>query len=100
MKSFVRPFLIVAIAFMASSCGDEQAWIVLEFKLKNGGPAEMAFNNPSSPDITLSECKAALDQASANLIDAAVKRAPILRSATFVSAKCVMSVDDPIKPKS
>lgn len=59
----------------------------------------MAFDNPALPHITLEECKAALPKAQQNLIQAARQTEPRLSSAPFVSARCVMSADDPIKPR-
>jgi hypothetical protein len=93
--------LAIVAGLMLSGCGDdEQAWIVLDFKTPNGKTAAMAFNNPSAPSASLKQCEAALTKAQSSLINAARQREPALRNAQFVGAKCVMSVDDPIKPKT
>lgn len=76
----------------------EKTWIVLSLKISDGVPAEMAFDNPALPDITLEECKASLPQAVPNLM-IFVKREPRLANAQLVNARCVKSVGDPIKPK-
>lgn len=78
----------------------EQAWIVLSFELDNGKPAQMAFDNSLKPDASLDECKAALQETTPYLIQAAKEQEPgILGKAKFKSAKCILSDDDPIKPK-
>lgn len=77
--------------------GKEQAWIVFEFTMPDGKPAQMTFINPNFPNITLSECQTALPDAQKELLKRAMNQ-PVLAKAKFRSAKCVMSVTDPIKP--
>ena len=75
----------------------EKAWIVLEFIMPDGKPAQMTFVNPNLRDITLAGCQAALPEAQSALIQSAMKE-PLLAKAEYKSAKCIMSASDPIKP--
>jgi hypothetical protein len=90
---------ILLVTSTAAWGGPERAWIVLDMEMPNGQPAQMAFNNPNLPDMTLAECKSSLNAAMPSL-KAAVDAEPRLRGNRIKSANCVMSVDDPIKPKS
>ena len=99
MRTSVLALVAATTLFVVSGCSDdEKAWIILEFKTQNG-KAEMSFDNPSVPNITLEECRATLRKVQSNLIPAARKKVPMLRSARFVGARCVMSAGDPIKPR-
>ncbi len=99
MRTGVLALAAATTLFVISGCSDDEtAWIVLEFKAQNGNKAEMAFDNPSVPDFTLEECRATLPKVQSNLISGARKKVPMLRSARFVGARCVMSAGDPIKP--
>jgi hypothetical protein len=89
--------LTVLLAMNAVALAQDQAWIVLDFVLKNGTPAQMSFNNPAFPDTTESECKDSLSKAQHSLIKAAIQREPRFATAKFVGARCIMSIDDPIK---
>ena len=90
----------VSILLYAVSCGQrEQAWVVVDMEMPGGEPAQMAFNNPQVPDMTLAECKASLEGAMPTL-KAAIAAEPRLSGNRFTSARCVMSVGDPIKPQT
>lgn len=91
--------LLILSIYGKANAGTETAWIVLNFKMPDGKPAQMAFDNPSAPNITLQDCEAALPVAQTNLIQVARQYAPPLQTAKFESAKCVMSEGDPIRPK-
>jgi len=91
--------LLLSLALPAYAGQNAQAWIVLKFILAAGKDAEMAFNNPAAKDITLDECKSALQNAQSYLINAARAQERMLRSAKFTEARCVMSIGDPIKPQ-
>ena len=95
-------FLILIFAsLLVLDCegNDEQAWVVLEFRTTDGEDAEMAFNNPQNPDITLGECEAMLPEIEKDLVEMAREKEPRLKGTTFVSSKCIMSATDPIKPE-
>ena len=99
MRNVLGVVTVAAMMFAMSGCGEgEKAWIVLEFKMKDGTKSEMVFDNPRDPNRTLAECKASLRGAQRNLLRAARQKVPRLRSARFVGARCVMSAGDPIKP--
>lgn len=75
---------------------EPSAWIVASLKMKDGQPGEMAFNNPSVPDMTLEDCEKTLPEALPMIKEMVEKQVP----ATFLEAKCVWSAGDPIKPKN
>lgn len=75
-------------------------WIVLEFTMPNGEPAEMTFNNPKAPEYDLEKCKRLTGETQTNFVQKAREAAPSLQSATYKGFYCVASADDPIKPKS
>ena len=77
----------------------DQAWIVLDFTLRDGTPAQMAFNNPAYTDITESECKKSLPNIQQSLVKAAIQKEARFATAKFLGAHCVMSTGDPLKPK-
>jgi hypothetical protein len=76
----------------------EPVWIVVELKLANGTPSQMSFNNPAVPDMTLAECETALPDAMPTLVSH-IASIPQLADAKVVGARCVVSADDPIKPR-
>ena len=66
----------ISMLALASACSQrEQAWIVVDMEMPDGEPAQMAFNNPAVPDMTLAECRSSLDEARPNL-EAAVAANP------------------------
>ena len=95
----LRLWLSLSLLAPASGCSDDpNAWIVVELKLVNGKTAQMAFRNPAVPDITLEECRKTLKGALPTLMQG-VDSVPETIGSSLVSAKCVSSVEDPLKPK-
>ncbi len=76
----------------------EQAWIVVDLARPDGQPAQVAFNNPDAPNMTLAECKSTLQDALPTLLKGLESKSET-RGATMRRVACVMSVGDPIKPK-
>ncbi len=88
----------ILVAAVLASCGkSEKVWIVVDLTEANGRPAQMAFDNPAVPDMTLADCQQALPAAQATLMQGILRQSP---GAKFVAAKCVESSEDPIKPKA
>jgi hypothetical protein len=71
---------------------------VVELKLVKGETAQMAFRNAAVPNITLEECSKTLQEALPTLMQG-IDSAPKTKGSRLVSAKCVLSVEDPLKPK-
>jgi hypothetical protein len=104
----VVELIIVAIICIAVWLGmaaygeKSHAWIVLDFKTTRGQLTQMAFSNPDT--LNEDECRESLPKALDFLISAAIQQTPSLRRATVIGARCMMSVNDPIKrpgkPKS
>jgi hypothetical protein len=86
------------LALSACATSKEKIWIVVSLKMSDGKSAEMTFDNPSVPDITLEECKIHLPKAIPTIMNF-VRKEPKLVNASLKSARCVQSIDDPIKPK-
>jgi hypothetical protein len=96
---YMKKFLTLALFLALCACNQGQkVWIVLDFITEDGQSAQMAFDNPALPDITLKECEESLEEATQSLVTFA-KNEPKLKNAKFVSSKCVESETDPIKPK-
>ncbi len=100
-RFFFAVLLAVTSATGAAAQGDasakNKAWIILDFVLKNGTAAQMAFDRGG---MTESECKEDLLKPKHRLVEAAIQREPRLATAKFSGARCVMSADDPIKQSS
>jgi hypothetical protein len=84
---------------MACSGKSEKVWIVVDLIAPNGQPAQMAFNNPAVPDMTMAGCEGSLQAAMPALLQG-IGSKPESAGSKYVSAKCVQSAEDPIKPKS
>lgn len=95
MKTLVLLGIVLLSPYTVESAQD-QAWIVLDFTLSNGTPAQMAFNNPAYPDTTESECKKSLPNVQQSLVKAAIQKDSRLATAQFLRAHCVMSTVDPL----
>lgn len=94
----LKLWLILSLVVPVSGCSDDpSAWIVVELKLVNGKTAQMAFRNPAVPDITLEECDKTLQRALPTLMQG-IDSMPETKGSRLVSAKCVSSVEDPLKP--
>lgn len=99
MKLPIRIALVLLGLAACDAKEKEQAWIVLNFKLPDGRPAQMTFNNTQAPDTTLEECRRDLPDVQASLVEAAKAKETQLADATFTGAECVWSATDPTKPK-
>ncbi|GAA3075690.1 hypothetical protein GCM10010520_23470 [Rhizobium viscosum] len=97
MKSYNCGAILVAALLAACSGKSDKVWIVVDFTDASGRPAQMAFDNPSVPDMTLADCEGALPSAGPTLMQGILTHSP---GAKFVAAKCVQSAEDPIKPKA
>jgi hypothetical protein len=99
--AFAAYLWIVELNRFASSSvtQGETAWIVLTFTVPDGTEAQLSFDNPEVASISLADCEKLLPTRRDSLVKSAREAAPILRDAAFKSATCVMSKDDPIKPK-
>lgn len=89
---------IISIAvFLEMTAYSEKthAWIVLDFKTTRGHLTQMAFSNPDT--LNEDECRESLPKALELLITTAIQQTPSLRRATVIGARCMMSVNDPIK---
>ena len=98
-SNFPKRFVCSAFLSLAlSACFDaKKVWIVVELTMPDGSSASMAFNNPSVPDLTIKECEDSISAATPRLMEY-IKKEPRLVDATYKSARCVASIDDPIKP--
>lgn len=91
-------FSVAVLSLAVSACFDgKKVWIVVDLLTPGGQIASMAFDNPSVPDMTLKECESSIEAAIPTLM-ASIRNEPRLLGATFKSAKCVESVNDPIQP--
>jgi hypothetical protein len=99
MIKFVGLAIAASAILMAGCSKDETAWVVVELIRPDGTKAQMVFNNPSVPDMTLAECESSLEGAVPTLKEG-IESKPETRGSQWVSAKCVMSIGDPIEPKS
>ena len=93
----------IAVGLGMAAYGEKtHAWIVLDFKTTRGHLTQMAFSNPDT--LNEDECRESLPKALDFLISAAIQQTPSLRRATVIGARCMMSVNDPIRrsgrPKS
>jgi len=77
--------------------GSEKVWMVVDFTAGGSRSAQMAFNNPSAPELSLADCQAAIPQATPNLLDH-IRQTAGDPSATITAVHCVESASDPIKP--
>lgn len=96
-----RAFLASAVFLASSGCEQaeqKQAWIVVHLVTPDGQPAQVAFNNPDAPDMTLAECKSTLEAALPTLLKG-LEGKPETRGGKMRKVSCVMSVEDPSKPK-
>jgi hypothetical protein len=97
----VLQLLIVATisiaVFLGMTAYNEKthAWIVLDFKTTRGHLTQMAFSNPDT--LNEDECRESLPRTLESLISTAIQQTPALRRATVVGARCMMSVNDPIR---
>lgn len=66
-------------------------------QMPDGKSAQMAFDNPAVPDMTLKDCEGSLQSATPPLIGH-ISQQPATTGAKMVSAKCVWSATDPVKP--
>ena len=90
---------LVALALAASACRErEQAWIVVELENPGGPPIQMAFNNPRVPNMTLTECERSIPNALPKLQEG-IEGRPETKGRRIAKTQCVMSVEDPLKPK-
>jgi hypothetical protein len=99
--SMLKRFGVVAIiAACVVGCSEkpEKVWIVVDLLGADGRPAQMSFDNPAVPDMTLTDCEGALASAVPTLMQGIESR-PETKGSQYVSAKCVQSAEDPIKPK-
>lgn len=100
-RATVVQLIIVAIISIAVLLGmtayseKTHAWIVLDFKTTRGHLTQMAFSNPDT--LNEDECRESLPKALEFLISTAIQQTPSLRRATVIGARCMMSVNDPIK---
>lgn len=92
---------VAVLATALSGCSDDNAkvWIVVDLQTPAGKPAQMAFDNPSVPDMTLADCEQSLQAAVPTLMQGIESR-PESKGSRYVSAKCIESAEDPIKPKT
>lgn len=100
-RATVLQLIIVATISIAVFLGmtayseKTHAWIVLDFKTTHGHLTQMAFSNPDT--LNEDECRESLPKALESLISTAIQQTPTLRRATVTGARCMMSVNDPIK---
>ena len=88
--------ILVGLLLGLTAYGEKaRPWVVLDFKMKGGQRTQMAFSNLEA--LNEDECRESLAKALDSLISAAIQKTPSLRRATIVGARCMMSVDDPIK---
>ncbi|MCD7111814.1 hypothetical protein LRX75_22565 [Rhizobium sp. DKSPLA3] len=92
-------WLVLVAGLAACSDKPEKVWIVVDLIDPAGRPAQMAFDNPRVPDMTMQDCEGALASAVPTLMEGINSR-PESRGSRYVSAKCVPSATDPIKPKA
>ncbi|MBB3967185.1 hypothetical protein [Rhizobium metallidurans] len=97
MKLYRCGAILVAAMLAACSGKSDKVWIVVDFTDASGRPAQMAFDNPSVPDMTLADCEGSLSSAGPTLMQGILTHSP---GAKFGTAKCVQSAEDPIKPKA
>jgi hypothetical protein len=92
-------FALAACMMAACSAASaaEKAWIVVDLQMPDGTSAQMAFDNPAVPDMTLKDCEGALESATPTLMEH-ISKQPATKGAKMLSAKCVWSATDPIKP--
>ena len=96
-----RAILASALALAFAGCREaepEQAWIVVDLVRPDGQPAQVAFNNPDAPDMTLAECKSTLQEALPTLLNGLESKSET-RGGRMRKVSCVMSVEDPSKLK-
>lgn len=93
--------VVTALAAALSGCSDDntKTWIVVDLQTPQGRHSQMSFNNPSVPAMTLAECEQSLEVAIPTLMQS-IESQPETKGSRFVSAKCVASAEDPIKPKA
>jgi hypothetical protein len=93
-------WLSIATVAAAYGCTDNpNVWIVVDLKMSDGKTAQMAFRNPAIPDLTLDECERTLEKALPSLMEG-IESVPETKGSRLVSAKCVVSIKDPLKPKT
>jgi hypothetical protein len=98
----VKRLCVMALAAgLLSACSGkpDKVWIVVDLVDPNGRPAQMSFDNPAVPDMTLADCEGALSSAVPTLLQG-IESKPDMKGSKYISAKCVQSGEDPIKPKS
>lgn len=83
----------------ASLVQGKLVWIVLSMDLGQKTPAQMAFRNPDGSQESINECRRSLKSLEPELLKAAREKEPMLKSAKFSRAECVLSTDDPLRPK-
>ena len=83
----------------ASLVKGKLVWIVLSMDLRQKTPAQMAFRNPNLPQESIDECRRSLKSLEPELLKAAREKEPMLKSAKFARAECILSTDDPLQPK-
>jgi hypothetical protein len=99
MRQIISLGVVVGNLVLLTACSEPQkVWIVMEFKGKNGEKGQMAFDNPSVPDMTLEECLESLEDALPNLLNAAYQQPELPAGAEYVGVECVVSETDPLAP--
>ncbi|MDP2332156.1 MAG: hypothetical protein Q8M19_15830 [Reyranella sp.] len=74
-------------------------WVILSMDIGQKSPVQMTFRNPDRPQESMDECRKSLKALEPELIKAAREKEPMLKSAKFVRAECILSTDDPLRPK-
>lgn len=91
-------FYVLRTASAYAQSENEKVWMVADFADKNGRPAQMSFNNPSLPNLTLKECQGAIENARPFLTEN-IRSVTGFPAASITKIECVASASDPIKPR-
>lgn len=83
----------------ASLVQGKLVWVVLSMDIGQKSPAQMTFRNPERPQESMDECRKSLKALEPELVKAAREKEPMLKSAKFVRAECILSKEDPLRPK-
>lgn len=83
----------------ASLLQGKLVWVILSMDIGQKSPAQMTFRNPDHPQETMDDCRKSLKSLEPELIKAARDKEPMLKSAKFVRSECILSTDDPLRPK-
>ena len=104
--SMIPSVRIIALAMLVtglalSGCkqkneSKEKVWIIPTFTTADGHAIQMGFNNPALPNMTMSECQAALHEQIPRVIAEARAQEPRVAQAKLTDMRCVSAVGDPL----